>query len=449
MKVALIAAYNEEDTIGSVVLRTKRHVDKVIVVDDGSKDKTAKIAQLAGATVVQHLNNGGKGEALKTGFEAAEKLNPDIVVCLDADCQHDPDDIPKVIAPILSGEAEMVLASRYLNKEHTKKVPRYRRFGLWVLTRSTNFGSKMKVTDTQCGFRAFSGKILGTFRFKNKGFSVESEMLEDAIENNIRIKEVSTVVRYDGLDTSTEKPGKHGLGVLGFIIRIVRDRRPLLFFGVAGAILLIIGLSLGIYCLNIYFSGNFIPFGPSIAAAVALLLGALSIFAGLILNSISGMINGLTKLNRSQEKKLLEDTDDNMILAQESLDLNRSPILYGNTYNRKIPGLSGLNYYHGDNLYSEGYNNMSGFPSTEDHLDDILPGNIIDMRIPKVLIINKNNEIKEPNGKEIPKPTVLNNEDEVAFEESNEDNNQKPLILNNNNRSEMTLKDIEDKNIHI
>ncbi|MHA2064666.1 MAG: glycosyltransferase family 2 protein, partial [Candidatus Thorarchaeota archaeon] len=242
MKAAVICAFNEEDTIGSVVLRTKRYVDKVIVIDDGSNDKTAETAQLAGAKVVQHLTNGGKGEALKTGFEAVEKLDPDVVVCLDADCQHDPDDIPMVIAPILSGKADMVIASRYLDCEHTKKIPRYRRFGLWVLTKTSNFGSDVKVTDTQCGFRAFSGEALGKFGFRQTGFSIESEMLEDAIESGLRIQEVSIPTRYEGLDTSTEKPGKHGLGVLNFVINTLRERRPLFYFGVSGAILLIIGL---------------------------------------------------------------------------------------------------------------------------------------------------------------------------------------------------------------
>ena len=416
MKVALIAAYNEEDTIGSVVLRTKRHVDKVIVVDDGSRDKTAEIAQLAGARVVQHLNNGGKGEALKTGFEAAEKLNPDIVVCLDADCQHDPDDIPKVIAPIISGEADMVIASRYLDKEHTKKVPKYRRFGLWVLTRTTNFGSKTKVTDTQCGFRAFSGNILGKFRFQNKGFSVESEMLEDAIENNIRIKEVSTVVRYDGLDTSTEKPGKHGLGVFGFILRTVRDRRPLLFFGVSGFILLISGLIFGIWCLNSYFTQNHIPFGPAIAASILILVGAFCVFAGLILNSISGMINGLTKLNRSQEKKLLEENDEEKTPWHTPLILPRSDMLLRNINNQNISQLTSMNY----------------------KLEDILPGNIISPNIPEPAVMNRNHNpsfINEPNGKENPElPQSINNDEEMVIEVSDEHKIQRPQHLNNHRR---------------
>ena len=137
-----------------------------------------------------------------------------------------------------------------LKKEHKKCMPKYRRFGQRVLTATLNFGSNCKITDSQSGFRAFSGDILGKFNFGQNGLSVESEMLEDAIENNIKIKEVPISIRYDGLDTSTEKPAKHGLGVLNFIIKTVMDRHPLLFFGFSGLILLILGLTFGILSLE-------------------------------------------------------------------------------------------------------------------------------------------------------------------------------------------------------
>jgi glycosyltransferase involved in cell wall biosynthesis len=388
MIVAIIPAYNEEDTIGTVVLRTKPYVDKVIVVDDGSKDKTAETAQLAGAEVVQHITNGGKGAALKTGFEYAEKLHVDVVVCLDADAQHNPDDIPKIIAPILSGEAEMVIASRYENKDGVKDIPIYRRFGLWVLNKATNFGSECNVMDTQCGFRAYSGEVLGKFGFKKKGFSVESEMLEDAIENNIKIKEVPFVPKYDVLNSSTEKPVKHGLGVLNSILKIIKDRHPLLFFGASGLILLILGLTFGILSFEYYFSNGFIPFGPSIAAAVFILMGAFCIFAGLILSSISGMIQGLTKLNRSQERKLLEDTNEEKIQLQTSLSLPRQNILYGGINGQKIQGVTVLNLPRYDILY--------GGISGQNILSSVLNHN------------QGENLPKEINGLKIPEPTSLN-----------------------------------------
>lgn len=453
MKVAIIAAYNEEDTIGSVVLRTKRYVDKVLVVDDGSKDKTGEIAQLAGAIVVQHLTNGGKGEALKTGFEAVKKLNPDVVVCLDADCQHDPDDIPKVIAPILSGEAEMVIASRYIDGEHKKKVPKYRRFGLWVLTTTTNLGSEKKITDTQCGFRAFSGAIIDKFSFQNKGFSVESEMLEDAIENNVRIKEVSTIVRYDGLDTSTEKPGKHGLGVLNFILRTAKERHPLLFFGVSGVILLLIGLVFTIFSLDSYFRNGHIPFGPTLAAAVAVLLGALSAFAGLILNSIAGMIHGLKRLSLSQDKKLFDYIDEKKVPERNSLSLLQSEMLLRNINGQNIPQPTTMDHNLGDILPSNvNGQKIPGLVMLNPSHKEGYPENIIGLNIPGPTVLNHNHDpnfIDEPNGKEILELSqLINNDKEFVNELSDEQNIHRPQHLNNYRRV-LVLKDIDDKKIQI
>jgi hypothetical protein len=278
-------------------------------------------------------------------------------------------------------------------------------------------------------------------------------MLEDAIENNIRIKEVSTVVRYDGLDTSTEKPGKHGLGVFGFILRTVRDRRPLLFFGVSGFILLLFGLIFGIWCLNSYFTQSHIPFGPAIAASILILIGAFGVFAGLILNSISGMINGLTKLNRSQEKKLLEDNDEEKTPWQIPLNLPRNDILLSNINGQNNPHLTSMSH----------------------NLEDILPGYTIGQKIPKLVVLNQSHEegfpidvnsqdipeptvlnrnqnpsfINEPNGKEILKPSqLIDNNEEMAIELSDEYKIQRPQHLNNHHR-ELVHEDIEDKNIQI
>jgi hypothetical protein len=283
----------------------------------------------------------------------------------------------------------MVIASRYENKDGVKDIPIYRRFGLWVLNKATNFGSECNVMDTQCGFRAYSGEVLGKFGFKKKGFSIESEMLEDAIENNIKIMEVPFIPKYDVLNSSTEKPVKHGLGVLNYIIKTVKDRHPLLFFGVSGLILIILGLIFGFLSLDFYFSNGFIPFGSSIAAFVLILIGTFCIIAGLILSSISGMIQGLTKLNRSQERKLLEDTDQEKIQLQTPLSLPRQNILYGGINGQKIQGVTVLNLPRHDILY----------------------GGIGDQNILLPILNNDQGETlrEEINGQKIPEPTSLNN----------------------------------------
>ena len=213
----ILPAYNEEITIGSMVHLSRLYADKVIVVDDGSSDRTAEIARKAGAEVIVHKVNKGKGRALKTGFETAVFLGADIIVTMDSDGQHNPAEIPKLVAPIIEGKAEMVNGSRYLN--HTdKNTPLYRRIGQIVLDKFTNINSGLKITDSQSGFRAFAASTIENFRFNAQGMAIESEMLTDAGKAGFRIKEVGIGVRYD-VDGSTKKPVYHGLEVLLAILK--------------------------------------------------------------------------------------------------------------------------------------------------------------------------------------------------------------------------------------
>jgi glycosyltransferase involved in cell wall biosynthesis len=153
-------------SIGSVVLLARRYADRVIVVDDGSSDRTAEVAANAGAEVVVHSTNQGKGMAFKTGFEIAGSA--DIIVTMDSDGQHNPSDIPKLVAPILRGEADMVNGSRYLNGCATD-TPAYRRIGQIILDRATVMNSGIKITDSQSGFRAFAASTKDIFRFNAQG----------------------------------------------------------------------------------------------------------------------------------------------------------------------------------------------------------------------------------------------------------------------------------------
>ena len=129
--LAGIAAYNEARYVGSIVLQAKQYVDQVIVVDDGSTDNTAKVAELAGAAVIRHAENRGKGAAIQSILAEAKKRNPDILVLLDADAQHDPNEIPILLKPISEG-FDLVIGSREAQKD---KTPRYRRIGQKVLLR--------------------------------------------------------------------------------------------------------------------------------------------------------------------------------------------------------------------------------------------------------------------------------------------------------------------------
>jgi glycosyltransferase involved in cell wall biosynthesis len=208
--LAILPAYNEEISIGSIVLSTKKYVDQVIVVDDGSIDNTVEIAKIAGAEVIEHLSNKGKGAALKTGFNAIN--GHDIIVTMDSDGQHNPAEIPKLIEPIIKGEADIVNGSRYLNGQSTE-TPFYRRIGQSVLDQVTYFNSGIKITDSQSGFRAFGSHTIPHFRFNSTDYSIESEMIIDISNNEFKIKEVGIGVRYD-VNGSKKSPISHGLQVL-------------------------------------------------------------------------------------------------------------------------------------------------------------------------------------------------------------------------------------------
>ncbi|MBO6123446.1 MAG: glycosyltransferase family 2 protein [Methanobrevibacter sp.] len=216
--IVIIPALNEQAAIGSIVKRSLEYADDVLVIDDGSDDNTSRIASEAGARVIKHPNNRGKGVSLKDAF--GEVSGYDIVVTIDGDGQHNPDEIPLLMEPIREGSADLVNGSRYLNG-FDEETPAYRRVGQRVLDIATNITSGTNVTDSQSGFRAFNGKTLKCYRFRDTGFGIESEMLADAAEHDLKIVEVPITVRYDVENSSTKGPVTHGVGVL---IKIVIDK---------------------------------------------------------------------------------------------------------------------------------------------------------------------------------------------------------------------------------
>ncbi len=154
MIIAVIPAYNEEKTIGEVVKKTKRFVDKVIVVDDGSHDRTGKIARKFGAIVLTHRKNQGFGTSIRDGLRYALRIGGDAIITLDADGQHDPSDIPKFVHAIRRGY-DFVLGRRDL-----RKYPLIKKLGNLFLTLATDFISGTYLRDTESGFRGFSRKGL-------------------------------------------------------------------------------------------------------------------------------------------------------------------------------------------------------------------------------------------------------------------------------------------------
>ncbi|MBI5680869.1 MAG: glycosyltransferase family 2 protein [Methanobacterium sp.] len=290
----LIPAYNEEISLGSIVLSAKKYADTIIVVDDGSSDRTSEIARLAGAEVIKHPLNQGKGAALRTGFKAIKSLGlgagkSDIIVTMDSDGQHNPEEIPKIIRPIEDGEADIVNGSRYIEGKE-KNTPIYRRFGQTVLDTATNVGSGIPITDSQSGFRAFAASTVPTFRFSCADFGIESEMLIDAANAGLKIKEVKIGVRYD-VDSSTKNPLFHGLEVLVNILNDIEFQRPLVYFTLPGGIIIIIGLMLGLAFFRDYVTGLSTNLAATILSILLTLGGAFLALTGIILDSMSRMIN--------------------------------------------------------------------------------------------------------------------------------------------------------------
>lgn len=297
--IAIIPAYNEELALGSVILRTLQYVDKVIVIDDGSSDKTKEVSNLAGADLITHSTNLGKGQGLKSGFEAIKSLNDsiensnetyDIIITIDGDGQNNPDEIPLLISPIEAGNADFVNGSRYLEGSDEDDTPSYRRVGQKVLDKATNISSGLEITDSQSGFRAFSKKAIGYFKLNDSGFAIESEMLSDAAEAKLKIIEVPITVRYD-LNGSTENPVTHGVGVLLKIIKDMELRRPLIYFTLPGLIIFVIGIGSGIWFLNDYLNGTSVNFGPSVIAIMLVVVGLFLMLNGILLDSIRKLIN--------------------------------------------------------------------------------------------------------------------------------------------------------------
>lgn len=192
----VLPARNEAPRIGSVLaaLRLAQPSAEAIVVDDGSSDATGRTAREHGAgRVVRHRASLGKGAALRTGCEAALKSGCELIVLMDADGQHGPEDIARLLDPLIAGQADLAIGYRSFSKE----MPAAMRLGNWGLTSLfwLIFGRPFK--DTQCGFRAFRAETWQAVRWDALDYSVESEMLVRAARARLRIAEVPVSTLYD------------------------------------------------------------------------------------------------------------------------------------------------------------------------------------------------------------------------------------------------------------
>ncbi|MDO8568812.1 MAG: glycosyltransferase family 2 protein [Dehalococcoidales bacterium] len=277
--IVAMPAFNEEKYVGSLVLQVKQYADEVVVVDDGSRDRTARVAELAGATVVRHGENKGYGSAIQSIMSEARKRNADVLVILDADSQHNPDEIPVLVKAVADG-ADVVIGSREMQ---SNSIPAFRRTGQRVLARLTNIASRKNLSDTESGFRAYSKKAIINLELKETGMAISSEIISAAARKGLKLAEVPISVTYAG-DTSTMNPVRHGVGVLTRILVMISERRPLLFFSAAGAVCIVAGAILGLLVVLTLRSQQVMQVGTALLSMLFITVGSLSIFTGLILN---------------------------------------------------------------------------------------------------------------------------------------------------------------------
>jgi glycosyltransferase involved in cell wall biosynthesis len=190
----VIAAYNEAGCIAEVVQGVLAVCPNVVVVDDGSADATAREAQRGGATVLTHMVNRGQGAALQTGISYALRAGAKYVVTFDADGQHDVADLPALLAPIVAGEVDICLGSRFL--EQQSNVPAMRRMVLGAAVVFTRVTSRIKLTDAHNGYRAFSRRAAEKLDLQLDRMAHASEIIDQVRAMDLPYREVSVRIRY-------------------------------------------------------------------------------------------------------------------------------------------------------------------------------------------------------------------------------------------------------------
>jgi len=267
----LIPALNEEKTITSVINRIPTHIDGIrdiyiLVVDDGSTDKTVHLAMECGVEVISHRYNKGVGGAFSTGLNKALEVGADIMVNIDADGQFSPDEIPTLIAPILAKQADFVVGDRFSHKQENLQKPeemsRIKYWGNQQMARLISVLTGQQFNDVSCGFRAYSKEAMLRLNLTGK-FTYTQETFIDLANKGIPIATVPVSVKYFPERRSRVA---HNLWVyfyrtVNIILRAYRDYRPLKFFTTLGLFPFILGSISGIFTLVHFLrTGNFTPY---------------------------------------------------------------------------------------------------------------------------------------------------------------------------------------------
>ena len=289
MKIIVgIPAFNEEKNIAVLIIQLKKIADEIIVCNDGSTDLTSKIAEELGVTVINHEKNLGYGAAIRSIFLKSKNLDGDMLVTIDADGQHRIDDINKIINPIIDGESDLVIGSRFLD-ESEDEVPQYRKVGIKVITKITNATIKKQLTDSQSGFRAYSKKVLNELNPAELGMGISTEILIKASTKNFRISEVPIKIIYDG-DTSTHNPISHGSSVLLSTIKFTSIEHPLKFYGIPSMIFFAIGLFFIYFSVEYYTEIGRLNTNLTLVGAGTTLIAVVLFITGILLYSLVSVV---------------------------------------------------------------------------------------------------------------------------------------------------------------
>jgi glycosyltransferase involved in cell wall biosynthesis len=295
--IVCIPAFNEEKNIADIVRKSRNHADEVIVCNDGSSDNTAQFAMQEGASVINHPKNYGYGKTIRALFQEALERKGDILVTIDSDGQHDPEQIPTIIEPILKNGIDIVIGSRFIDQKDGIKVPFHRSFGIKTITKFTKHASYKNLTDSQSGFRAYSRHAVETLNLVEDGMEISTEILLRAGSKKLTIVEVPITINYDVKNTSTHNFLSHGIGVLLSVIQFIALRRPLLFYGLPGFGILILSGYFAYNALELFSTTRFISINMILLSITATIIGIILLITGSILFTISVMLAKGNKLN--------------------------------------------------------------------------------------------------------------------------------------------------------
>ncbi len=304
--VIIIPAYNEEKTIAQVISAIPAEISgvdriRVVVIDDGSKDRTRELAEKAGALVVSHPENQGVGAAFSTGLRTALALGADLIVNIDADGQLDPRDIPHLLEPVLSGRADFATATRFANHELMPKMPAVKKYGNFMVRSIINFFTGKHFTDVSCGFRAYTREtalklnLFGSFTYTQETFL-------NLVVKGVRMTEVPLKIRGErefGKSRVANSVLRYGLKSGSIIILALRDLKPLSFFGWIGSLFIVLGAA-GFTFVFIHWllTRMTTPFQSLI------LVGAVFLILGLLLIVMALIADMLGRIRKNQEELL-------------------------------------------------------------------------------------------------------------------------------------------------